>query len=52
MIRYAEAHKMKLKGDSLENWELERWEEIKQQEALQKEAQFKHIKQQVSSMLN
>ena len=43
---YAEAHKMKLKGDALENFELEKFQIGRQQEFLQKEAQFKHTKQQ------
>lgn len=38
---YAEAHKMKLKADSLESWEMEKWRNLKQQEMFQKEAKFK-----------
>ena len=43
---YAEAHKIKLKGDALEAWELEKWHSQRQQDLLQKEAKFKHVKQQ------
>lgn len=38
---YAEAHKMKLKSDTLETWEVEKWRSNKQQEMFQKEAKFK-----------
>ena len=42
---YAEAHKMKLKGDALEAWELEKWHSQRQQDLLGREAKFKVAKQ-------
>ena len=42
---YAEAHKMKLKGDALEAWELEKWHSQRQQDLLGREAKFKIAKQ-------
>jgi len=39
---YTEAHKMKLKADSLENWELEKQQNARQRSMFQKEAKFKH----------
>merc|ERR1739848_910859 len=39
---YAEAHKMKLKADSLEGWELEKQQNERQQQMFKKEAAFKH----------
>jgi hypothetical protein len=41
---YAEAHKMKLKGDALEAWELEKWHSQRQQDLLGREAKFKVAK--------
>lgn len=38
---YAEAHKMKLKGDALEAWEIEKWHNTRQTDFLAKEEKFK-----------
>jgi hypothetical protein len=43
---YAEAHKMKLKANSLEGWELEKQQNQRQQQMFKKEAKFKHKQQQ------
>ena len=43
---YAEAHKMKLKADSLEGWELEKQQNQWQRQMFKKEAAFKHKQEQ------
>ena len=48
---YAEAHKMKLKANSLEGWELEKQQNQRQQQMFKKEAKFKHKQQQESRAL-
>ena len=39
---YVEAHRIKLKADTLETWELDKMKNKRQQDMFQKEAKFKH----------
>ena len=43
---YVEAHRIKLKADTLETWELDKMKNKRQQDMFQKEAKFKHRQKQ------